>query len=142
MHRTRDGLIGLCPVEPFFLLLWMLGARMFKTLGCVILIRHGRAALIQRVCESFASRPLAGKPLVDWVVRRATEAERLDGVVVILSDRDDRTRFVERLVPADVRVFASGERDDLARVRECLEDVRIGGDRSHYGLIRRWWTLA
>ncbi len=98
----------------------MLGARMLKTLGCVILNDADERADTARL-GSFASRPLAGKPLVDWVVRRATEAERLDAVVVILS-QDDRTRFVERLVPADVRVFASRERDNLARVRECLDE--------------------
>jgi spore coat polysaccharide biosynthesis protein SpsF len=97
----------------------MLGARMLKTLGCVILDSTD-ARPASNYSRSFASRPLAGKPLVNWVVRRASEAERLDGVVVILP-KDARTPAIEELVPPDVVVFASSGRDDLARLRECLD---------------------
>jgi spore coat polysaccharide biosynthesis protein SpsF len=92
---------------------------MLKTLGCVIL-GSADARPASNLLGSLASRPLAGKPLVNWVVRRATEAECLDGVVVILP-HDDRTPAIAELVPPDVMVFSGAGRDDLARLRECLD---------------------
>ncbi len=126
----------------------MLGARMFKTLGCVILNATDAQPFSPRL-RAFAGRSLAGKPLVDWVVRRATEAERLDGVVVILP-AEDQVQELEGLVPADVMMFVSGQRDDLARVRECLDTflceamvrVRLDCPLADPSLIDRLVTAA
>jgi len=68
-------------------------------------------------------RLLAGKPVLEWVVRNATDCERIDRVVVLASDRDSMSEL-SRLVPADVPVYRSLGSDALAR----LVDV-IG----HYG---------
>ena len=117
----------------------MLGARMFKTLGCVILdVRDARPG--SNCLRSFASRSLAGKPLVDWVVRRATEAERLDGVVVILPN-EEPTQALEGLVPPDVMIFTSDRRDEL---RACVIASKHSTRRPWCASdwIRRWWIPA
>lgn len=126
----------------------MLGAGMFKTLGCVILDATEAQPYSQRL-RAFAGRNLAGKPLVDWVVRRATEAERLDGVVVILPD-ERQGQEIEGLVPADVMLYVSNQRDHLARVRDCLETfmteamvrVRLDCPLADPSLIDRLVTAA
>jgi len=50
-----------------------------------------------------AARKLAGKPVLEWIVRAATEAQRISGVVVVTSE-DPENDFVNRLVPPDIPV--------------------------------------
>jgi spore coat polysaccharide biosynthesis protein SpsF len=57
-------------------------------------------------------RKLGGKSILEWIVRRATDCQRLDAVVVLCSDGDDAS--VRLLVPPDVEVLSSGTRDPLA----------------------------
>jgi spore coat polysaccharide biosynthesis protein SpsF len=57
-------------------------------------------------------RKLGGKSILEWIVRRATDCQRLDAVVVLCSDGDDAS--VRSLVPPDVEVLSSGTRDPLA----------------------------
>lgn len=59
-------------------------------------------------------RKLAGHSLLERVVRRVTDCERLDRVVVVAGAGVD-TNLIEELIPADVAVFASGEPDPLGR---------------------------
>ncbi len=51
-----------------------------------------------------AARKLAGKPVLEWIVRAATDSQRLDGVVVITSS-DPANGLVDRLVPPDIPVL-------------------------------------
>ncbi|MCS7238617.1 MAG: NTP transferase domain-containing protein [Thermoguttaceae bacterium] len=51
-----------------------------------------------------AARRLGGKPVLEWIVRAATDAQRVDGVVVITSD-DPANELVDKIVPPDVPVF-------------------------------------
>ena len=50
---------------------------MLKTLGIVDACYRSRAV------RSKAARKLGGKSVLEWVVRRATDCQRLDGVIVV-----------------------------------------------------------
>jgi spore coat polysaccharide biosynthesis protein SpsF (cytidylyltransferase family) len=69
-----------------------------------------------------ARRRFGGKTLLEWVVRRMSDAERLNGVLVLAGD-DAFSRSLVSQVPADVRVFHAVEADALGRfaaaVRYC-----------------------
>lgn len=77
-----------------------------------------------------ARRRFGGKSLLEWVVRRMSDADRLDGVVVLAGD-DPFSRSLVSHVPADVRVFHAAEGDPLGRfaaaVRhfQCSAAVRL-----------------
>lgn len=62
-----------------------------------------------------AARKLGGKPVLEWIVRAATDAQRVDGVVVITSD-DPANDLVDKIVPPDVPVFRSSGSSPL----ECF----------------------
>jgi spore coat polysaccharide biosynthesis protein SpsF len=79
------------------------------------------------------ARRLGGKPLLEWVVRRLTDCQRLDRVIVLVG-RGPEEQFVSELVPADVPIFAGDAQDLLARYEAALEEypaeavVRIGAN--------------
>ena len=73
--------------------------------------------------RDLAGRKLAGKSLLEWVVRRVTDCTRLANVVVVLGRGETWDRLAE-LVPPDVAVFASPARDALARACECIDHYR------------------
>lgn len=79
------------------------------------------------------ARRLGGKPLLEWVVRRATDCQRLDRVIVLVARGPDADR-VSELVPADVPVFSASDADMLSCYLAALEAypahavVRIGAD--------------
>lgn len=102
-------------------------ARMLKTLGIV------DACYADAKAAANAARKLRGKPVLEWVARRATDAQRLDGVIVVTSALPE-LRFLERLVPSDIPVVVPNEPDVLtcwaAAVQQYSADavVRIGTD--------------
>ena len=77
-----------------------------------------------------ARRRFGGKTLLEWVVRRMSDADRLDGVVVLAGD-DPFARSLVANAPSDVHVFYAGEADPLGRfaaaVRhfQCTAAVRL-----------------
>lgn len=77
-----------------------------------------------------ARRRFGGKSLLEWVVRRMSDADRLDGVVVLAGD-DPFSRSLVAHAPADVHVFHTAEADGLGRfaaaVRhfQCSAAVRL-----------------
>jgi spore coat polysaccharide biosynthesis protein SpsF len=83
--------------------------------------------------RSNAMRKLGGRSLFEWVIRRVTDSIRLDGVIVVACDSEDRDTL-NRLVPSDVPVFYGEGGDALARCCKALEQypaegvVRIRGD--------------
>lgn len=100
---------------------------MLNTLGIVHVRRElGRA-------NSKVGRKLGGKPLLELVVRRVTDCLRLDGVIVVLGD-DEQDDQIRPLVPPDVPVYISSQRDPLARFAAALDEfnarsaVRICAD--------------
>jgi spore coat polysaccharide biosynthesis protein SpsF (cytidylyltransferase family) len=68
------------------------------------------------------SRKLGGKSILEWVVRRATDCQRLDAVVVLCGRRMEEA--VRQLVPPDVKVLSLANRDPLATTAAALEQVR------------------
>lgn len=80
--------------------------------------------IVQVACDALAyrklSRRLAGKSLLEWVVRRVTDSPRLDGVIVVLADSDD-DRSLADLVPPDVPVFLGSQTDELSRLAAAFE---------------------
>lgn len=96
-----------------------------------------------------AMRRIGGRSLLEWVVRRVTDAMRLDGVIVADCEPDEAGR-VHRLVPSDVPVFDGEGRDALDRFTKSLEEypaegvVRVRGDNFFVdpALIDRLVTTA
>jgi len=95
-------------------------------------------AVVQACCGTAQSRRkiarrLGGKSVLEWVVRRATDCLRLDGVIVVTSAVREN-EFVADLVPPDVPVFVSPKPDALSRFVAALEKypaseaVRIRAD--------------
>jgi spore coat polysaccharide biosynthesis protein SpsF len=80
-----------------------------------------------------ATRKLGGKSVLEWVVRRTTDCQQLDGVIVVTSDAPEN-RVVADLVPMDVPVFRGTQPDALGRFAAALQEypaesaVRICAD--------------
>ena len=68
-----------------------------------------------------AARKLGGKPVLEWVVRRATDCQQLDGVIVVTSDATEN-HFISELVPMDVPVFVGSKPDSLGCLARALEE--------------------
>jgi len=69
---------------------------------------------------SKVARKLGGKSLIEWVVRRITDCQTLDQVVVVLSGSQHDRRVAE-LVPPDVPVFIGSAPDMLGRFIETVD---------------------
>jgi spore coat polysaccharide biosynthesis protein SpsF (cytidylyltransferase family) len=95
---------------------------MFDTLGCMLIDASPSNVRIRPL----ASRSLAGKPLVDWVLRRASEAQQLQRIVVILP-ADAGLEWLKRTLPSGVSIYQSDERDALARMCACLSEYPARG---------------
>jgi spore coat polysaccharide biosynthesis protein SpsF len=80
---------------------------------------------------------MGGKSVLEWVVRRVTDCQQLDGVIVVTSNAPEN-RFVTNLVPMDVPVFVGARPDPLGCIAASLEEypaataVRIG---SHFPFV-------
>jgi spore coat polysaccharide biosynthesis protein SpsF len=61
-----------------------------------------------------ARRKLGGKTLLEWVVRRVSEAERLAGVIVLAGD-DSLSRGLVEGCPPDAHVMHASQADPLGR---------------------------
>lgn len=116
---------------------------MLRTLGIV------QACFTSPRLHGLVSRRLGGQSLLGWVVRRVTDCQRLDGVIVVARDAAEH-RFAGDLVPMDVPVFACDEPDALQRFCLALEEypaeavVRVRGDNPFIDpeLIDRLVTTA
>lgn len=73
------------------------------------------ACYLQPRMRCQAARKLGGKPVLEWIVRAATDAQRVDGVVVVTSS-EPGNELVDRLVPPDIPVFHGPSRNPL----ECF----------------------
>ena len=100
---------------------------MLRTLGIV------QAGFSSPRFRANVSRRLGGHGLLEWVVRRATDSMRLDGVIVVACDAVPAAE-ISALVPTDVPVFQCEAPDMLSRIAAALERfpaeaaVRILGD--------------
>ena len=85
---------------------------MLKTLGIV------KGTLVTEKQRKHMSRRLAGKSVLEWVVRQLTDCELFDKIVV-LTDKGETGELVRSLTPVDVPIFASEKDTTVA----CLVDV-------------------
>lgn len=90
---------------------------MLKTLGIV------DACFTASPSRARAARRLGGKSVLEWVVRRVTDSQRLDGVLVVTSPAAEN-RFVRGLVPPDVPVFVGPKSDPLSCLRAAVDEYR------------------
>jgi spore coat polysaccharide biosynthesis protein SpsF len=78
--------------------------------------------------------PLGGRPVVDWVLRRLSRAERLDRIVVATTDCPADDPLARHCAESDVDCFRGGESDVLGRFHAAARQfpadriVRINAD--------------
>ena len=94
---------------------------MLNTLG-IVQLRLARGQT-DRGRHRAAERRLGGKSLLEWVVRRVTDCELLDGVIVVLGKSAEDAALAQ-FVPPDVPVFAHGADDPLARYAAALDEYQ------------------
>jgi spore coat polysaccharide biosynthesis protein SpsF len=70
-----------------------------------------------------ASRTLGGKSVLAWVVRRMTDCQRLDGVIVVTNDELENA-FVSKITPLDVPLFVSDRPHALGCVAAAADEYR------------------
>lgn len=95
---------------------------MTNTLGIVEIPAKHTAR--HRWIESIADRQFGGKPLLEWIVRRMTDATRLDHVVVIVHDETVDETLTDRL-PGDIAVSPGDKtKAPAGRIVAALEDYQ------------------
>jgi len=102
---------------------------MFTALGVVEVLPAVANLSLKSPLAGIGRRRFGGKTLLEWVVRRATEAHRLDQVVVLAGD-DPLSRSLTKLVPRDVPVFVSSGHDPLERYADIARQF------PSYSLVR------
>jgi spore coat polysaccharide biosynthesis protein SpsF (cytidylyltransferase family) len=75
---------------------------------------------------AISRRRFGGKPLLEWVVRRVTDAAQLDGVIALANDGDAVQSLVQ-LVPPDVPVLVSRRPDSLGALAEAMREFPCAG---------------
>jgi spore coat polysaccharide biosynthesis protein SpsF len=98
---------------------------MLKTLGVVQVPPGSNLPRLK------ANRGFQGKTLLEWVVRRVTDCQHLDGAIVV-APAGDETADVADLVPPDVPLYRSQRDDALGQLADALTSypseavVRVG----------------
>jgi spore coat polysaccharide biosynthesis protein SpsF len=70
-----------------------------------------------------SGRGLEGRSLVDWAIRRVTDCERLDAVIV-LAPRTEASSHLAIMVPPDVPIHFSRASDELGRLVDAISEFR------------------
>lgn len=90
---------------------------MLRTLGIIeVCFAPARA-------KPSVARKLGGKSVLEWVVRRVTDCQQLDGVIVLTCDAPEN-RIVKELVPMDVPVFVASGDDAVDQYAAALEQYQ------------------
>lgn len=122
---------------------------MFNTLGVVEFPHCFSQGGLNTHSVSLTRRRFGGKSLLEWVVRRVTDSQRLDGVIAIVANVPDYVQIAQ-LVPPDVPIFINREPDPLAGFSAALREfpaeavVRVSVDSPFVDptLIDRLVTVA
>ena len=120
-----------------------LETRMLATLG-IVEVRPSSGMPRLTAC-----RRIGGKPLLEWVVRRMTESQRLNGVIVLAPQIPEAAELAS-LIPSDVPLLISDRPDALSRFLAALDEypceevVRVVADHPFVDpvLIDRLVTTA
>jgi spore coat polysaccharide biosynthesis protein SpsF len=70
-----------------------------------------------------SGRGLAGRSLMEWAIRRVTDCERLDAVIVA-APQSEAAGQLAMMVPPDVPVHFSSAADELGRLVDAVSDFR------------------
>src|SRR5436305_7078741 len=73
-----------------------------------------------------ARRRFGGKSLLEWVVRRVSEADSISGIWVLAGDDTFSQRLCEHC-PPDARVFPARAADALGRLAEAARALPCDG---------------
>ncbi len=95
-------------------------ARTLNTIGVIEAGRDDRDPEAAVRIARLASRRLGGKPLLEWLVRRVSEADHLQAVVVLLGD-SAHDQQLSTLVPSDVPVVHCAQPSTAARLVTVLQ---------------------
>ena len=93
---------------------------MYNTLGIIEVCSAADEKPGGQFCRHLAQRRFGSQSLLEWVVRRVTEAERLDRVIVVLGN-NSQDRSLAHLVPPDVLVCQCSGPDPMARMALALQ---------------------
>ena len=99
---------------------------MGTTLGVVEVQPAVEALSLKSPLAGIARRRFGGKTLLEWVVRRVGDAQRISKIVVLAGD-DPLTRSLAELAPADVQSFVSSARDPLGRLADVVREFPCDG---------------
>lgn len=94
---------------------------MLNTLGILQFHTSPDGQQASRRLETLATRHLGGKSLLEWMLRRVTDAQRLDGVIAVFSEGPCQ-RLLSGHVPMDVPVFVSNALDPLGACAAALRE--------------------
>jgi spore coat polysaccharide biosynthesis protein SpsF len=93
---------------------------MLRTLGVVDVPPPNSSANL--ALNTLVARNLGGKPLLEWIVRRLTDAMLLEQVAMIAVG-PDHARWMRRIVPANAAVFTADETSDpIARLASAVRE--------------------
>jgi len=92
-------------------------ARMLETLGVVQVDSNSTVPRLK------SGRGLEGRSLLDWAIRRVTDCERLDAVIVV-APCTEATSALATMVPPDVPVHFSSAHDELGRLIDAVSEFR------------------
>lgn len=97
---------------------------MLKTLGIVEVRPRESGAFRTQTLGDVAARKLGAQSLLEWIVRRATESQRLTGVVVLTPGGPETPR-ISAIVPSDIPVVIRSDADQLSRFAGVLESYSV-----------------
>lgn len=90
---------------------------MLETLGVVQVDAHSTVPRLK------AGRGLEGRSLLEWTIRRVTDCQRLDAVIVA-APRSESAAELIRMVPPDVPIHFSRAPDELGRLVDAISEFR------------------
>ncbi len=99
---------------------------MGTTLGVVEVQPAVEGLSLKSPLAGIARRRFGGKTLLEWVVRRVGDAQKVSKIVVVAGD-DSLSRSLAELVPADVQSYVSGAPDALGRLAEAVREFPCDG---------------
>jgi spore coat polysaccharide biosynthesis protein SpsF (cytidylyltransferase family) len=99
---------------------------MVTTLGVVEVQPAVESLARNSPLAGIARRRFGGKTLLEWVVRRVGDSQRI-AQIVVLAGADPMSRGLAELSPPDVRTFISRECDPLARLAHAVRELRPDG---------------
>ena len=99
---------------------------MVTTLGVVEVVPSVEGLSSKSPLAGIARRRFAGKTLLEWVVRRASDADHLEQIVVVAGP-DPLSRSLAQLAPPDARILVSEAKDPLGRLAAICRQIPCQG---------------